>query len=121
MQQALETLLEETSELLDALIPVVQRSIDALQHDLNPLVKHLIQQEIESQKNLLQRIEEMKEKLHDHLNPPEDEQESDLPLTEITGGPSPLDHSVLGQLVGKGIRLLSLYPIGIYGFAAPRE
>ena len=41
MQQALETLLEETSELLDALIPIVKRSIDALQHDLNPLVKHL--------------------------------------------------------------------------------
>ena len=35
MQETRQTLLEETSELLDALAPVVQRSIDALQHDQN--------------------------------------------------------------------------------------
>ena len=96
MQETPETLLEETSELLDVLAPVVQRSIEALQHDLNPLLQHLVQQEVEHQEDLLQRIEEIKGRLHDFLNPPEDvpqsgnEQESDLPLTEITGGPSPV-------------------------------
>ena len=90
MQETPETLLEETSDLLDALAPVVQRGLNALQHDTNPLLQHVVQQEVERQEGLLQRIEEMKEKLHDHLNPPEDEQESDLPLTEITGGPSPV-------------------------------
>ena len=92
MEETSETLLEETSELLDALAHVVQRSVEALQHDLNPLVKHLIQQEIGSQEDLLQRIEAMKGRLHSFLNPsePENEEESDLPLTEITGGPSPV-------------------------------
>ena len=90
MPETPETLLEETSDLLDALIPVVQRSIGALQHAPNPLLQYLIHQEIERQEGLLQQIAEMKERLHDCLNPPEDEQESDLPLTEITGGPSPV-------------------------------
>ena len=71
MQETPETLLEETSDLLDALIPVVQRSIGALQHDPNPLLQHLIHQEIERQEGLLQQIGEMKERLHNHLSPPE--------------------------------------------------
>ena len=36
MQETCQTLLEETSELLDALIPVLQSNIDSLQNDLNP-------------------------------------------------------------------------------------
>ena len=107
MQETPETLLEETSDLLDALISVVQRSIGALQHDPNPLLQHLIHQEIERQEGLLQQIAEMKERLHDHLNPPEDEQESDLPLTEITGGPSPV-----GTLPAGAIRRGS-YPLAV--------
>ena len=71
MQETRQTLLEETSELLDALAPVVQRSIDALQHAPNPLLQHLIQQEVELQEDLLQRVEEMKENLNSYLNPPE--------------------------------------------------
>ena len=71
MQETPETLLEETSELLNALAPVVQRGIDALQHDPNPLLQHLIQQEIECQEGLLQRIAEIKERLNSYLNPPE--------------------------------------------------
>lgn len=89
MQETPETLLEETSDLLDALAPVVQRGIDALQHDPDPLLQHLIQQEIECQEGLLQRIAEIKERLNSYLNPPEnvtqpedvlqpDEQEGDL-------------------------------------------
>ena len=76
MQETSETLLEETSELLDALIPIVQRSIDALQQDPNPLLQHLIDmqslidQEIERQEGLLQQVAEMMEKIHDCLNPP---------------------------------------------------
>ena len=70
MQETFETLLKETSELLNTLLPVVKRSINALQHDPNPLLQHLIQQEVEGQEDLLQRIEEMKRRLQEHLNPP---------------------------------------------------
>ena len=72
MQRLLATALKETSDLLDELIPILQRDIDALQSAPNPLLQHLIQKEIESQENLLQRIEEMKGRLHDFLNPPAD-------------------------------------------------
>ena len=71
MQEKPETLLEETSKLLDALIPIVQRSIDALQQDPTPLLQHLIDQEIERQEGLLQQVAEMKKRIHDYLNPPE--------------------------------------------------
>ena len=80
MQETPETLLEETSELLDALAPVVQRNIDALQHNPNPLLQHLIQQEIERQDSLLQRVEEMRERLNGYLNPREEvPQPGDVP------------------------------------------
>ena len=103
MQETSETLLEGTSELLNMLMPVVKRSIDALQHDPNPLLQHLIQQEVERQEDLLQRIEEMKGRLQEYLNPPEetahqDESESDLPLIEITGGPSPIGRLPAGAV-----------------------
>ena len=70
MREIPEALLEETSELLDALIPVVQRSIDALKHNPNPLTQHLIQQEIKHQEGLLEQIAEIKERLYVCLNPP---------------------------------------------------
>ena len=76
--------MRETSKimlgLLDELIPVVQRNIDALQHNPNPLLQHLVQQEIERQEDLLQRIEAMKERLNGYLNPREDvPQPEDVP------------------------------------------
>ena len=80
MPETPETLLEETFEFLDALASVVQRSIDALKHDPNPLLQHLIQQEIEHQKDLLQQIEKMKERLHNHLSPPEPDLRHDKDL-----------------------------------------
>ena len=49
--------------MLGELIPIVQRSIDALQQNPNPLLQHLqhlIDQEIERQEGLLQQVEEMK-------------------------------------------------------------
>ena len=107
MRETPKTLLEETSELLDALMPVVERSIDALQQNPNPLLQHLIQQEIESQEGLLQRIKEMKRSLQEHLNPPERSVEGDLPLTEITGGPSPI-----GTLPAGAVRRQS-YPLAV--------
>ena len=55
MPERPETLLEEISELLAALAPVVKRGLDTLQHDPQPLLQHLIQQEIESQESLLHR------------------------------------------------------------------
>lgn len=66
------TLLEETSELIDALMPIMQRSIDALKHDPNPLVQHLIAEEIKHQEDLLEQIAKIKERLQDCLNPPDE-------------------------------------------------
>ena len=80
MQEKPETLLEETSELLGELIPIAQRNIDALQQNPNPLLQHLqhlIGQEIERQEGLLQQVEKMKERIHNHLNPPEPVPEQD--------------------------------------------
>lgn len=112
MQETSEALLEEISELLNMLIPVLQRSIDALQHTPNSLLQHLIQQEVGCQEDLLRRIEEMKGRVQEHLNPPEgsahqDESEGDLPLTEITGGPSPV-----GVLPAGAVRRGN-YPLGV--------
>lgn len=73
MQETTLTLLEETSELLNALTPILQRNIDALQHDSNPLLQHLIQQEIESYQQLLERTAETKDRLQDLLDSQEDE------------------------------------------------
>ena len=70
MPEKPETLLEETSELLGELMPIVQRNIDALQQNPNPLLQHLIDQEIERQEGLLQQVAEMKKRIHDYLNPP---------------------------------------------------
>ena len=75
MQETPVILLEETFELLDVLIPVLQRNIDALQHESNPLLQHLIQQEIETYQQLLERTEETKDRLQDMLNSQEVVQE----------------------------------------------
>ena len=72
MPETPETLLKETFDLLDALRPVVQRSIDALKQDPNALVQHLIAQEIKRQEGLLEQMAEIKERLHDCLNPPDE-------------------------------------------------
>lgn len=71
MQENPETLLQETSELLNRLMPVVARSINALQHHANPLLQHLIQHEVEHQEDLLQQIEEIKRKAEEYLDLPE--------------------------------------------------
>ena len=68
MCETSEILLEEISELLDELIPVVQRNIEALQHDSNPLLQHLIQQEIDGYQQVLERTEETKGRLQDLLD-----------------------------------------------------
>ena len=83
MKEKPESLLEETSELLDRLMPIMQRSIDALQHDPNPLLQHLTDQEIERQESLLQQVEEMKERIRNHLDPPEPIPEQDEPEDHI--------------------------------------
>ena len=96
MQEKPETLLEETSELLGELIPIVQRSIDALQQNPNPLLQHLqhlIDQEIERQEGLLQQVEEMKKRIHDYLNPPEPVPEQAEP-----------ENCLLLEILGKGGR-----------------
>lgn len=71
MLETTQTLLGETSELLESLMPVMQRSIDTLKHDPNPLVQHLIAEEIKHQEGLLEQMEKIKKRLHDCLNPPD--------------------------------------------------
>ena len=67
MQETPEILLEKTSKLLDELTLVLQRNINALQHDSNSLL-----QEAECYEGLLQQIEQIKETIHDYLSPPEE-------------------------------------------------
>ena len=55
----------------------MRRNIDALKHDPNPLLQHLIQQELEDQEDLLQQIEKVKRTVREHLKPPEIEPRSD--------------------------------------------
>ena len=118
MQETPETLLEETSDLLDALRPVVQRGIETLQHNPNPLAQHLIKQEIKHQEGLLEQVAEIKERLHDCLNPPDEvpqptqshhiiipepDLHPDLHPDEITGGPSVTDSLRVGAAVKQPI------------------
>ena len=70
MQETPETIMDITSALLESLVVILQRNIKALQHDPHPLLQHRIQQEIEHQKGLLQRMEEVKERLQNYLNAP---------------------------------------------------
>ena len=82
-----ETLLEETSELLDDLIPVLQSSIDSLQSDLNPeqtVLQRLLGQEIDRQEELLLKAEDVNDRLLNHLNQTEGEAaEDELPENEL--------------------------------------
>ena len=70
MQETPETLIAATTHLLDSLVPILQRSIDALQNDDNKLLQHRIQQEIQHQKGLLQQMKKVKERLQNHFNAP---------------------------------------------------
>ena len=79
MCETSEILLEETTELLEALIPVLKRNIDALRHDSNPLLQHLIQQEIEDYQQMLERTEKTKDRLQDLLDSQEVELEEAQP------------------------------------------
>ena len=72
--------------LLDELAPVVQRNIETLQRDSNPLLQHIIQQEVERQEDLLQRIEAMKGRMHVYLNPPENVPQPDEPENDSQQG-----------------------------------
>ena len=70
MQETPETIMDITSDLLESLAAILQRNIKALQHDPHPLLEHRIRQEIEHQKGLLQRMEEVKGRLQNYLNAP---------------------------------------------------
>ena len=81
MQETPETLVKITSDLLESLVPILQRNINALQHDPHPLLQHRIRQEVEHQKGLLQQMEDVKRRLQNYLNVPtsdRDESEPDL-------------------------------------------
>ena len=72
-------LLTETSNLLADLEPILQRSISSLKEDLNPqtgMMRCLLQNEIETQQEVLERVGEIRGRVSDVLNP-------DLPLEEF--------------------------------------
>ena len=71
MPEISETLLEETSELLDGLIPIVQKSIGTLKHDSKSIRQDMIDLEIERQESLLQQVKTLKERIHNCLKLPE--------------------------------------------------
>ena len=81
-----ENLLEDTSDLLEELIPVLQSSIESLQSDMNPeetVLQKLLEQEIDRQEELLLRVEDMNDRLLDHLGPTEDESAEDESAEDI--------------------------------------
>ena len=83
MQETPETLTEITSALLESLALILQRNIDALQNDPHPLLQHRIRQEIEHQKGLLQRMEEVEGRLQNYLHVPASDQDgSELNLRQ---------------------------------------
>ena len=65
-------LLTETSNLLADLEPILQRSISSLKEDLNPqtgMMRCLLQNEIEIQQEVLERVEEIQGRVSNFLNP----------------------------------------------------
>lgn len=68
MGETSEILLKEISELLEELIPVLERSIDALKDDSNPLLKHLIQRQIDDHQQMLERTKKNRGRLQDLLD-----------------------------------------------------
>lgn len=83
MQETPETLMEITSNLLESLVPILQRNVDTLQQNSNPFLQHRIQQEMEHQKGLLQQVEKVKRRLQNYLNvPASDRDGSELDLRQ---------------------------------------
>lgn len=75
------------------------------------ILQHLIEEEVKHYEGLLQQIERIKASIHDHLNPSEEVSDEDEveyePLTEITGGPSPV-----GPLPAGAVRRQN-YPLAV--------
>ena len=87
MRQNLDELINGTSNLLEDLIPVLNRNIQMLQNDVPPegsALQFLLQQEIENQEKLLQRTKELQETINRYLNPELIEYPSTRPNGDIT-------------------------------------
>lgn len=72
MREAPVTLINETSDLLEEIIPILNRNIQMLQDDFNPqggAVQYLLKKEIELQQSLLQRAKELNDNLMGYLKP----------------------------------------------------
>ncbi len=72
MQQNPDALINETSNLLKEIIPVLDRNIQMLQKDVVPegsALQFLLQQEIENQEKLLQQTKELQQNLQSYLKP----------------------------------------------------
>ena len=87
MQEALKSLINNTSNLLEEIIPVLNRNIQMLQTDVSPesrTLQFLLQQEIENQEKLMQRTRELQETINRYLNPEPIEYPSTRPIGDIT-------------------------------------
>ena len=84
MDEISEILLKETSELLEKLIPVLERNIDALKDDSNPLLKHLIQRQIDDYQQMLERTKEIGGRLQDLLDSQKVELEEGQPKEAVS-------------------------------------
>lgn len=72
MQTGNNTLFNETSDLLDEMIPILNKYIQMLNDDVNPqggAVQYLLRQEIETINSILQRTQELNDSVKRHLKP----------------------------------------------------
>ncbi len=90
MRQNPDALINETSNLLEEIIPVLNQNIQMLENDVNPqggAVQYLLKQEIESLNSLLQRTKEVNENVKRHLKsePPVEPPRSRIPTRRHAG------------------------------------
>ena len=87
MRETPETLINQTSNLLEEIIPTLDRNIQMLQIDVNPqggALQYLLQQEIENQESVLRRTKELKVEINRYLNPEPIDIFSHQPVGDVT-------------------------------------
>ena len=87
MQERPETLINQTSDLLEEIIPTLDRNIQMLRNDVNPeggVLQYLLQQEIKNQESVLRRTKELKVEINRYLNPEPIDIFSHQPVGDVT-------------------------------------
>ncbi len=90
MQTSKETLINETSDLLDDIIPILNKYIHMLKDDVNPqggALQYLLKQEIETLDSLIQRTKEVNENVKRYLKsePPIESPKPTIPTRRHAG------------------------------------